>query len=59
MVNKYYRGNKIEEDKVLPLVSEFELYHIIGEEKIVEVAMRYSNAADIIYIFKRGEEEVR
>lgn len=53
MASKYYRGNKVEEDKFLPLVSEFDLYHVIGDEKIVEVALRYSNASDILYIFKR------
>ena len=53
MASKYYRGNKVEEDKFLPLVSEFDLYHVIGDENIVEVALRYSNASDILYIFKR------
>lgn len=35
MAGKYYRGSKVEEDKFLPLVSEFDLYHTIGNDKIV------------------------
>lgn len=35
MASKYYRGSKVEEDKFLPLVSEFDLYHTIGDDKIV------------------------
>lgn len=51
-MNKYCKGSKIEEDKVLPLIYSFDLYDAVGSNKVVEVAMRYVNAGEIVYIFK-------
>lgn len=52
MIGKFYRGNKQEEDKVLPLVHDFDLYESFGNAKIVEIALRYTNANDIAYVFR-------
>lgn len=56
LVNKYYRGSKVEEDKILILVHEFDLYEVFGNGKVIEIAMRSSNANEVAFIFKDDEE---
>ena len=56
LANKYYRGTKIQEDKVLPLLYEFDLIEDFGEVKVIEIATRIQNINDVSYIFKtRGD----
>jgi hypothetical protein len=60
MAKKYYRGSKIEEDKLLPLLHEFELVEEFGEGKVIEVATRIQNINDISYIFRgRGSDIIK
>jgi hypothetical protein len=58
LVGKYFRGSKQEEEKILPLIDEFDLYDAFNPSKIVEVAMNYQHAIDILYIFKDQSGEI-
>lgn len=59
LIGKFYRGSKLEEDKILPLVHEFDLYESFGNAKVVEIAMRSPNANDIAFIFKEDDGNLR
>ena len=49
------KKDHLEQNKLLPLLHEFDLYGEVSYNKILDFALKYSNTSEILYLFRAGE----
>ena len=59
ILNKLLKANRWEENKIMSLIDEFDLYKEVSSSKIMDLIGYFNNINDVIYVFQTKKGEIR